>query len=181
MHQYLERVSRAIKSIDESNLQDIINEIQFAIAKERTIFVAGNGGSAAISSHFVTDLLKIGHKIKKNIRAFSLCDNQSLVTATSNDFGYSNVYSWQLSRLAHENDILITISSSGDSENIIKLLETAKSLHVNSISISGFQGGVASKIANLSIITKSANGDYGPVEDSHSILCHYIADQISKI
>ena len=178
MHNYIDRVTNALSTVNIADLNNVLDELTQAIKRDRMIFIAGNGGSAAISSHFATDLLKVGYKNNLSIRALSLCDNNSLVTATSNDFGYEHSYSWQLSQLARDSDILITISSSGNSENVLNALKYAKSNNLRSISISGFSGGKSVDISDLNIVTRSQLNDYGPVEDAHSILCHYIAENI---
>lgn len=180
MKDYLDEVSNITSSIDNSLLVRAISELNFCASQSRTIFVAGNGGSAAIASHFATDLIKSGYLRGKAIRAVSLVDNVPLVTATSNDFSYAEVFSWQLRQLSSEGDLVFVISSSGNSENINNLLEVATKLNLKTISLSGFDGGQISKISNVPLITKSKIGNYGPVEDSHSILCHYIALELRK-
>ena len=153
---------------------------KFAKANNR-IFVAGNGGSAAIASHFVTDLVKTGYVRGAAISAHSLVDNISLFSATANDFGFENSFSWQLSQVASADDLLIVISSSGNSENIINVLKTAKQIGTFSISLTGFDGGAASKLSDLAIITPSEIGSYGPVEDLHAIFCHCISRELRKV
>lgn len=180
MQEYLDEVSSVASSIDQSVLLNVINELNLCSAQSGTIFVAGNGGSAAIASHFATDLIKSGYIRGKAIKAISLVDNVPLVTATSNDFSFSEVFSWQLKQLSSDGDIVFVISSSGNSENIKNLLEVASVLNLKTISLSGFDGGQIASNSNFPLVTHSKIGSYGPVEDSHSIVCHYIALELRK-
>lgn len=180
MQEYLDEVMSVASSIDKSVLMKVIEELKLCAAKSGTIFIAGNGGSAALASHFATDLIKSGYVRGNTIKAISLVDNVPLVTATSNDFSYAEVFSWQLKQLSSIGDLVFAISSSGNSENMKNLLQVASELNLKTISLSGFDGGDVSKNSNYSLITHSTIGSYGPVEDAHSIICHYIAMEIRK-
>jgi len=178
MQEYLDEVFSVTSSIDKSVLREVIEELNACAARSGTIFIAGNGGSAAIASHFATDLIKSGYMRGKSIKAISLVDNVPLITATSNDFSYSDVFSWQLKQLYSIGDVVFVISSSGNSMNIKSLLEVSFSLHLKTISLSGFDGGDIAISSTYPLITQSKIGSYGPVEDSHSIICHYIAKEL---
>ena len=177
---YRDEVLNCLQSVSTEVLDLAIEQIQNASKRNANIFIAGNGGSAALASHFTIDLIKSGFTRKNPIRAFSLVDNSPVVTATGNDFDFDEVFSWQLRELGNENDLLIVISSSGNSNNILNALKTSREKNMYSLSISGFDGGMVSRISNVSIVTKSEKGNYGPVEDSHSIICHYLARQVLK-
>lgn len=179
MKRYLDEVVRCLESVSEETIDAAIRVILEVTENDRKIIVIGNGGSAALASHFVTDLLKSGSLRQSRISAFSLVDNSALLTATSNDFRFEDVFSWQISQIANSGDLLVAISSSGNSDNIIEALKLAKSLGLKTLTLSGFDGGKISKISDVAIITNSAIGNYGPVEDSHSIICHYLARRIS--
>ena len=142
------------------------------------IAIIGNGGSAAIASHFAVDLIKSGNIRSSPIKAFSLTDNSALLTATANDYKYDEVFSWQLKEIANPGDLLFAISSSGNSTNILNAIQCAKELNVHSISLTGFDGGKAAAMADIALVAKSEIGNYGPVEDVHSIVCHYISRQV---
>ena len=144
-------------------------------ANMKSLYIIGNGGSASISSHFATDLMKAGSQNGMRIAAISLVDSAPVITATSNDFSYEEVFSWQISKLAREGDLLFAISSSGNSANIVKAVELAKELNLVTVSLTGFDGGKVSTISDFSIVTKSRIGNYGPVEDAHAIICHYLS------
>jgi len=178
---YLAEVTEIASNLDLSALHSAILLIDECAKLSGTIFIIGNGGSASISSHFSTDIVKAGHFRKKQIRAFSLVDNSSLLTATANDFSYSDSFSWQLIEFARTGDVLFAISSSGNSENIHSAISKARSVGMKTISLSGFDGGLISKSSDISLVTKSQIGSYGPVEDAHSIICHYIASELKKL
>ena len=179
MEDYLSEVARCLDSVSSDIIDAALNTILEVTKNNRKVLVIGNGGSAALASHFVTDLLKSGSQGKTRISAFSLVDNSALLTATSNDFRFVDVFTWQMKQIANSGDLLVAISSSGNSDNIIEALKLAKSLGLKTLTLSGFDGGKISKISDVAIITNSAIGNYGPVEDSHSIICHYLARRIS--
>lgn len=159
-------LSRLLSKLD----YDQIEEIAKLLKGDKTIFICGNGGSAATTSHFAEDL---AYWTKKGIRAISLTDNTAYITAISNDEGYENVFTRQLENLWSEGDIVIGISASGDSPNVIKALEYANDNQGISIGFLGFDGGVAKHLCQHCIHIES--DDYGLVEDMHLILVHRIA------
>ena len=171
--QYLKLRYKDITSINFIELEKIIQLVEKKIEKQQTLYVCGNGGSAAIANHFVADYLKYARtntSIKPKI--ISLSSNLETITAISNDFNYSEIFSYQLESLATKDDMLLTISSSGNSKNIINALKTAKMKKLKTISFSGFGGGKAHKLADYGIALKSKN--YGIVEDLHHTLMHFI-------
>lgn len=170
---YLKLKYEDILSIDFNLMDKIIKLLEKTIKSNNTLFVCGNGGSSAISNHFVADYLKYARtntSIKPRI--ISLSNNLETIMAISNDFNFNEVFSYQFESLAKRGDVLLTISSSGNSKNIIKVLKTAKKQNIKTISFSGFGGGNAHKIADLGIALKSKN--YGIVEDLHHTLMHFI-------
>lgn len=181
MNQYLNEVIDTLKSVNLSLLESAISLIDETRRNQRNIFVIGNGGSASLASHFTTDLLKSAKDMEVPISVFSLVDNSSLITATSNDFSFDEVFSWQLKQLAKPGDLLIAISSSGNSSNIVEAIRCSRKIGVKTITLSGFEGGRVSQISDIPIVTRSLIGNYGPVEDSHSILCHFIAKSLKML
>jgi D-sedoheptulose 7-phosphate isomerase len=175
MQQYLERVTSAIEKLPEDVLKNCIQAIDNVSENSNNIWIAGNGGSAATASHLATDLSRCFNKNGKPIKSFSFCDNSGLITAIANDFSFDEIFSRQIIHLGSPGDLLITISASGNSLNIIKGIEMAKTKKIISMSLTGFDGGFAHKISDYSIHTPTEIGDYGVAEDSHSIICHYIS------
>lgn len=144
------------------------------------ILIVGNGGSASIAEHFVTDLSRAKDSSGNYVRALFLGSNTSLLTADSNDFGYSNVFARQVTALANSNDILIAISSSGNSPNIIAAILEAKRMGIKTYALTGFDGGEASKLCDVNIHVPSEIGLYEHVEDVHAMICHFIAMYIKQ-
>ena len=178
MKLYVDRLMNSIKFVSDETLSVYLDLLVEVFNRRAQIFIVGNGGSAATASHFATDLNKI-----KNInglpgRAISLCDNSSLITAYANDISFGAIFKEQLKNLANSKDILIAISASGKSKNIIEAINYAKQNGIYSVGLVGFDAGNMS-ICDLVIHTKSQIGDYGPTEDAHSIICHYIAENLN--
>ncbi len=160
---------RLLSGLDYEKVQ----EITWLLKEDRTIFICGNGGSASTASHFAEDL---AYWTKEGIRAISLTDNNALITAISNDEGYKNVFVRQLENLFREGDIVIGISASGNSPNVVNALDYANNHKGLSIALVGFDGGKAKYISHHYIHIES--DDYGVVEDMHLILAHLIAKNL---
>ena len=165
-----------LKPIDE-----IIRAIEQARDEGRQIFVIGNGGSAATASHMMNDLCKgtLGHKGDApwpRLRVIALTDNVSLMTAWANDTDFNHIFSEPLKNLAQRGDVLVAISASGNSPNIIAAVEAAKQIGVTVLGLAGFTGGKLSKMADVSLGVPSDG--YGPVEDVHMILDHIITSYL---
>lgn len=174
---YSEAVSRALGSIDWSRLSLAVAEIEGARARGARLWVAGNGGSAAIADHLLCDWVKGTFTPSQNpIHVHSLVSSTALLTACANDFGYEASFSRQVEMQAQPGDILICISASGNSANILAALHKAGSMGLRTIAFTGFGGGEASRLADISIHVAAHN--YGVVEDCHQILMHNIAQYI---
>ncbi|MCF7900824.1 SIS domain-containing protein [Candidatus Woesearchaeota archaeon] len=156
--------------------EEILFTLKNTLKTGKKIFIAGNGGSASIANHCACDFSKGATSDWKNnfnrYKVISLSSNLSYMTAISNDENYTDVFKQQLVNLAEEGDILILISSSGNSPNIINALEYAKEIGMVSIGICGFDGGQLKKSADL--IAHVNMNSYEVCEDVHSIFCHYI-------
>lgn len=165
-------------TLENLSLEEIIRASQFigSLSKNSMIFIAGNGGSATTASHMATDF-GVGSLRRRNpVRAISLTDNIGVLTATSNDLSYADVFSEQLKLLAKPNDFLILISASGNSENLLRACETAKELQIKTLSLTGFDGGALRNLTGLNIHVQTKMGSYGIVEDIHSMISHMITE-----
>ena len=111
---------------------------------------------------------------------FSLNDNIATITAISNDIGYEEVFSRQLEVYGKKNDVLVVISASGNSKNLIKVVKKAKEMKVLTIGLLGFDGGKLMKIIDIPIKTVTNNGEFGPTEDTHLIICHILANYFGQ-
>jgi D-sedoheptulose 7-phosphate isomerase len=147
---------------------------------EGKILIVGNGGSSSIAEHFVTDLSRAKNLSGNYVRALYLASNTSLLTADANDFGYSNIFARQVTALANSCDILVAISSSGNSPNVISAILEAKRLGIKTYAFTGFDGGEAHKICDVPIHVPSEIGLYEQVEDVHAMICHFVAMQLKK-
>ncbi len=170
---YTNSLSMQINTLDQNTLSSIFLTLTEASKLGQSVFVAGNGGSAATASHFVTDLNKRGPKSK--LSAISLCDNTSLMTMISNDYGFDNVFLKQLENLAKPSSILFVISASGNSNNLVKATEWANQQGIKTIALTGFDGGILAKIAKVSLHVQTEVGAYAMAEDAHSIICHFLS------
>ena len=162
-------------SINDDKLSKVIQILDRAYRNpKRKILVCGNGGSAALANHFACDHQKILNETKK-LKPFliSLSANSALMTAISNDEKYENVYSDQINQIGLKNDILITISSSGSSKNIVKAIMAAKKKSIITISLTGFKGGMSKKLADINLHVKSEN--YGIIESLHHTIMNLIS------
>jgi D-sedoheptulose 7-phosphate isomerase len=176
---YFHSLSVTLRHLDSATVK--LFDIAAAIRQAPRIFIAGNGGSAAIANHMCCD-------VTKGCRPYildtvSLVANPSMLTAIANDIGYDETISYQLdTSLIYSTDVLILISSSGNSPNIVKAAKKAKKLGSKVIGFTGFDGGQLKKLADLNFHVPSDN--YGIIEDIHSSAMHaiaqYIASQASK-
>lgn len=165
-----------LEALDIQSIEDVIKVFQEARYNDKTIFFIGNGGSAATCSHFCEDLT-LGTFIegKKSFKTLSLTDNTPYITALGNDEGYENIFLGQLKSLFKRGDILVGISGSGNSSDVIKAIEYVNANGGISIGFLGFDGGIMKKICHYCIHVKTIKGVYGPVEDIHLILVHIIS------
>ena len=174
---YLTELKSVLERLPLDAINGVVEAIEAAHAADKQIFVIGNGGSAATASHMMNDLCKgtLGHKGDaswKRFRVIALTDNVSLMTAWANDTDYNHVFSEPLKNLAQRGDVLVAISASGNSPNIIAAVEAAKEIGMHVIGLAGFGGGKLAKMADVSFVVPSDG--YGPVEDVHMILDHII-------
>lgn len=176
---YLENLIISIKKTNFKAIEAASNQILKTIYKKKTIYVCGNGGSAAISNHYVCDYLKfLREKTKFKPKIISLSNNIELISAIANDISYDEVFKYQAESLFEKNDLLIIVSSSGNSRNIQKVLKYAKSSGVITIGFSGFKGGYLKKKSDISIHVPVEN--YGITEDAHHIFMHLIMQYLVK-
>lgn len=146
------------------------------IKSKKTLFICGNGGSAANANHAAVDISnQIKFKNKRLAKCVSLSSNIPMITALANDFGYKNIFSMQLETLGNKGDLLIVFSVSGSSPNVIRAAEKAKKMGIHIISISGFSGGKIKKKSDICIKFNSKN--YGLVEDLQMTIIHNICQE----
>lgn len=178
---YAQGLIRTIYSMDVSSIENLVNNLFRARAEGNQIFLIGNGGSAANASHMAADLAKDRFSKKELLfKIQSLVDNTPLLTATANDYGYENIFVEPLKRLMNPKDLLIAISSSGNSENVLRAVDYANKNAGISFGIVGFGGGELKKLAHNVIDIPCKAGEYGFHEDACSIIYHMIIDYITE-
>ena len=170
---YFSAHQELFSKIDSSSISTAINLIEKKFKEGRKVITCGNGGSASTASHFITDWNKmINIATGKKFRGVSLCDNVGLITAYGNDISYDQIFSGQLQAIMDEKDLLIVVSGSGNSVNIIKALEYANSIGACTLAILGYDGGGARKISKYSVLVPSF--DMQLCEDIHLMFGHMV-------
>jgi D-sedoheptulose 7-phosphate isomerase len=180
---YLKVVADLLNEMSAAQIEAATDILYDAYSRGASVFLAGNGGSAAIATHLACDLEKTvagprGPQAPRRLRAVSLNDNVSALTAWANDEGYEHVFSERLRGYANQGDVLIVISSSGNSPNIIEALKAADELGLRSIAWLGFDGGRAFSMATCSIHVPVK--DYGMVEGIHGVVAHLVTDILAQ-
>lgn len=174
--------SLEVKSLILSECIDDINKalemLVEAVRKGRRIFLCGNGGSASDSQHIACELIGRIREHGISVPAFSLASNISTLTALSNDFGYENIFSKQLTVYGKEGDILIVMSTSGESLNIIRALETARKLNMKIIGLTGRKENRLSSMANLAIRVPS--DDTPRIQEAHIMIGHILTSVLKR-
>ena len=172
---YISRLVLLLETINTDSICDIISKLEEVHNNNGKLYIVGNGGSAATASHMANDL-SVGLKLReiRNFNVESLSDNSSICTAIANDIGYENVFYAQLKNKLTKDDVLIAISCSGNSSNIIKAVEYANKIGTTVIGMTGFEGGKLKEIADIKFHIDTNKGEYGLVEDMHMILDHII-------
>jgi phosphoheptose isomerase len=168
-------VSKGFASIDHDVFRDAAEAIFSAIKRNKTIYTAGNGASAAIAQHWACDYTKGCSNLKTGFtpRVISLSANIPLMTAISNDISYDEVYAYQLQRLADPGDVFISISSSGNSPSVVRACEVALSKGMRVVALTGFDGGKTRKLAHYPLHVDIQ--EYEATEDVHQAIMHMIA------
>ena len=149
--------------------------------RKATIFFIGNGGSAATASHFANDISIGTNDYDKPFKAISLTDNVPILTALGNDFGFDEIFVRQLRVLGQPGDVVVGISASGNSANLLKAFEYAKKINIKTVAITGFDGGKLKTMADEGIHVPTGTKEYGPAEDAHMILNHLVGAYLMRI
>jgi D-sedoheptulose 7-phosphate isomerase len=178
---YFKYLQSVINSVDTAEVGRFIETLLDARKRGVTIFFIGNGGSAATSSHFANDISIGTNEYKLPFRVISLTDNVPIITAIGNDFGYDEIFVRQLRVLGKEGDVLVGISASGNSPNVIKAFEYAKKSGIKSVAITAFDGGKMKSLADEGIHVPTGLKEYGPAEDVHMILDHLVGAYLMRI
>ncbi len=179
---YTAYIADLLDQLDYAAIERVGLLLEDARQRGRTIFLVGNGGSAATASHLACDL-SLGPRVfgGKAYRAISLSDNTALISAAGNDLGFDTVFVEQLKTLLRRGDVVVAISASGNSPNVVKAVEYANHAGAVTIGLTGFDGGRLRQIAAEQIHVPTPKGDYGPVEDLHLMLNHLITSYLVRL
>jgi D-sedoheptulose 7-phosphate isomerase len=180
--EYMDGLCRVIAMVDERRIAELVSELQRAYDEDRQIFIIGNGGSAGTASHMACDLAKtvLGRKPDKSRRRFrvlSMTDNVPLITALANDLGYEHIFTEQLILYARKSDLLLVITGSGNSPNIVKAVKLARKMGLRTAGLLGFDGGRV--MSMLDAVVLIPDFSYGHVEDLHMVIDHLITSYFS--
>lgn len=176
MENYVEEIKQVISNLDLNKIRNLADKIRDVKERDGTVFILGNGGSAVTASHWACDLgkgtLKRFYNDEKRLRVISLTDNVATITAFANDLSYDEIFSQQLKNLIKKDDLVIIMTGSGKSRNIINAINIAKTTGAYVFSLLGFDGGEVIHLSNQSIIIPSKN--YGIIEDLHLMIGHLL-------
>jgi D-sedoheptulose 7-phosphate isomerase len=177
---YLAQQKAALDSIPAEGVTKLVETFRRAWAGDKQVFVFGNGGSAASASHFVTDLGKgASDKLTRRFRVMSINDNTPWITALGNDYAYDQIFVKQMANFARAGDVVLAMSVSGNSPNLVKAIEWANAEGLETIALVGAKRGKLAEIAEQSIVIASEH--YGRVEDAHMTICHLLAYAFMEI
>jgi D-sedoheptulose 7-phosphate isomerase len=182
---YLKNLAQTLKNLNRAAVVKATEMLSDAYKNGHNVFIIGNGGSAANASHLACDLSKgtlerVYDESEKRFRVYSLTDNVALMTAYANDTAYDEIFVQQMRNLVLPNDIIIVLSGSGNSINLVKALIYTKKCGAKSIGFLGFKtGGLVARLTDVAIIADS--NEYGPCEDLQLILDHIITSWLSKL
>jgi D-sedoheptulose 7-phosphate isomerase len=173
---YLGAFRALLSQIDVEALCRVVGRLQEAREAGATVYIAGNGGSAATATHFANDLGKAAKRSGRTpFRVMSLTDNSSWLTALANDEGYERVFTGQLENFARPGDVLILISASGNSTNLVRAAEFARAGGLVTVGLLGFDGGLLKGLVDEILWVETEPGAYGPVETAHVLLCDIVS------
>ena len=181
---YFQEVIKCIVLLEKQSIEQMIEMIIQTYRNDRKIYILGNGGSASTASHMACDLgkgtlTKVYDQKEKRLHVISLTDNVALMTAYANDLSYDDIFLQQLRNLVERDDVVIAISGSGNTKNVLSAVSYAKKVGAKTIGLTGFNaGGKLAQIVDVSIIVKTSH--YGPLEDIHMMIGHLVAAAVAS-
>lgn len=178
---YLDYLAEVLAQLDEDEIARFVTELLRTRDSGGRIYFFGNGGSAATASHFVNDIAIGSRSWERPFRAVCLSDNNAVLTSIANDFGYEHVFVRQLQGHLHSDDLVVAISVSGNSPNVLAAVEYARSCGVRVVALTGFDGGRLRELADVAVHVPTKEGEYGPAEDAHMVLDHLVGAYIARV
>ena len=177
---YLDYLTSVLKTIDAREIGQFIETLLDARERGANIYFIGNGGSAATASHFANGIAIGTNSYEKPFRAVSLTDSNAIITAVGNDFGFEEIFVRQLRVLGRAGDVVVAISASGNSPNLIRAFDYAKSIGIKTVAITAFDGGKMKQMADEGVHVPTAPKEYGPAEDAHMVLDHLVGAYLMR-
>ena len=178
---YFKYLNSVLRNISLDEIEQFIKVLLSARESGGTVYFIGNGGSAATCSHFANDIAFGTRTHNPPFRIVSLCDNQAVITAIANDDGYEKIFSMQLEVLLKSGDVVVAISASGNSTNLLHAVDTAKKIGALTVGLTSFDGGKLKKSVDLSVHVPTEKGEYGPAEDAHMVLDHLVGSYLLRL
>jgi len=177
---YLDAVCAAARATPPAPLEELVDRLDRAYREDRFVFIIGNGGSASNASHFAEDLCKgcLAAADRKRFRALSLTDNTPFITAIANDLGYERIFEFQLRQFARPGDVLVAISGSGNSPNVVRAAQYARDHELTLATLTGFDGGALHRMAHIGV--NVPHHDMCQAEAVHAILIHVITEALRQ-
>lgn len=172
------QVTAALPTLCSESIKSACMQIAQSLAKGGTLFWCGNGGSAADSQHLAAELVGRFKKDRKALRSIALTTDTSVLTCVANDYSYSDIFSRQLEALARDGDVLVTISTSGKSDNVLRALRAANEMGVKTVALLGKDGGQAKALADLAIVIPSDST--ARIQEAHILIGHILCDLIEQ-
>jgi len=178
---YFDYLKEIFDKIDLTEIKKFVELLMAARERGATIFFVGNGGSAATASHFANDLAFGTKEYDKPFRVVSLTDNVPVLTALGNDYGYGEIFIRQLKIYGKRGDVIVGISASGNSQNLIAVFEYAMGVDISTVSLTAFDGGKMKEMADYTVHVPTLKDEYGPAEDVHMILDHLVGSYLMRV
>lgn len=179
--QYLARLTELFDRVDTAAVAAFVDVLMQARSRGSQVFFIGNGGSAATAGHFVNDLTIGTRSWSRPFRAVSLADNVATLTAIANDYGYGEVFVSQLKVLMVPDDVVVAISASGNSPNVVSAVRWANERGGITVGLTGFDGGELKALARVAVHVPTRPGEYGPIEDLHLIFNHLVTAYLRAV
>lgn len=177
---YIEYLQSVLQKLNTAEIGRFVETLLDARRRGATIFFIGNGGSAATASHFANDISIGTNSYDQPFRAISLTDNVPIITAIGNDFGYEEIFVRQLRVLGQKGDVLVAISASGNSPNLLAAMAYAKQAGIKTVAITAFDGGKMKSAADEGIHVPTEPREYGPAEDVHMVIDHLVGAYLMR-
>lgn len=176
LQQYVNDCVAALREIDLTKVDQLVRAMLATRDTGNTVFLAGNGGSAATATHMATDLMLTSRLENPPLRVVALTDNQAIITATANDISYDDVFARQLRTLGRAGDLLVLVSASGNSPNLLCAADEARRMGIGTASLTGFDGGRLAEATEIAVHVPTPIGAYGVSEDAHLVINHMITE-----